>query len=1021
MKSPLFSFTSRIFSRRKCFAVFVSMAMLGLANAETSTKNADSVLAVSAYTFRQPASVEPARNRVELKAPGKVTVTSPVGIRGLKLSLESVGLARSAWIETDGKVSVWKGALTPGKAQEVDLEFPESRSFSFFLAGDSRTTLALERSIAILSDGRQVPLSEAFQPGYEKLPHKPLEVEAFPEPPTVRVDAAAAKQLVEQEWKAQRGDQTVRDAVADELVRCERILDRQGKPSDAPERIQLAKLKAGTPNDLLYTDVRRFKRGLLLADPQLDFSQILCIDNPYVHGSESFHEVRHRNEDAATVGGRLLVLDGLGPDADVRKLAPSGSRAAFWRPDLSCDGKKVLFCMKKEDEPAFHIYEIGLDGTGLRQITRGGYNDLDPVYAPDGSIIFTTTRANQFLRCGGSKFRMFVLARMDADGRNIYFISTNAEADYTPVFMPDGRLLYTRWEYVDREIVRIQSLWTVNPDGTALNAFWGNQSRWPDMLLYARPIPGTRKVLFQAAGHHDVCLGGLGIVDQSEGMNYPDGVYNLTSRVPWGEVGRGPADKPYNPKFSAPACYKAFTTPFPVSRDLLLVSARTGADVLEHDPDPQSFNLYLMDYDGNMELLYQGGFNILHAMPVRKRPVPPQIPSNVQWPGKMTAPDQQAQPAVFYSSDIYEGTTIPRGLVKALRVLEIEPQTYCDGKRSTGGEVKRYFEQGLPPGFWLTGETAVSFVMDDTPKRILGTVPVEEDGSVNFKVPPMRSLYFQLLDERGLCLHTMRSFTHAMPGEVRGCVGCHETRSVAPSPKPSIAVRRAPSEITPPSWGDATVGFPRFVQPVLDRHCVSCHGGQTPKGELDLTHRTENGTLLSWPYVKLVFGNKPGKTLEELRKTSIAGPIFPYATYPNPEWKFPTTDTVVPPMTAMSYRSPLVEIVSSGKHHDVKVSPEEEAMIIAWVDTLCLYLGTEEILQQPDIDPAQYYSDRINKKFTYPPRMRTMPAVHRAFQQDDFQTQDDRLPRDADGQVLPSIYYEGNKRMYRIPKQEDKK
>ena len=854
-----------------------------------------------------------------------------------------------------------------------------------------------------------------------KKPSRKLEVEAYPEPATVRLDAAAAQRLVEQEWRAQRGDLTLKDVVADELVRCERILDRQGKPTAAPERIQLAKWRTSPADDRLYTEVRRLKRGLLMGDAQVDFSQILCIDNPYVHGSESFHEVRHRNEDAATPGGRLLVLDGLGPDAAVRKLAPSGSRAAFWRPDVSSDGKKVVFCMKKEDEPAYHIYESGLDGSGLRQITRGDYNDLDPVYAPDGGIIFTTTRANQFLRCGGSKFRMFVLARMDADGKNIYFISTNAEADYTPVVMPDGRLLYTRWEYVDREIVRIQSLWTVNPDGTGLNAFWGNQSRWPDLLLHARPIPGTRKVLFQAAGHHDVYAGGLGIVDQSEGMNYPDGVYNLTSRVPWGEVGRGPADKAYNPKFCAPACYRAFTTPYPVSRDLLLVSARAGADALAKDPDPQPFALYLMDYDGNMELLYQGEFNILHAMPVRQRPAPPQIPSTVQWPGKMTAPDQQAKPAVFYSPDIYEGTTLPRGRVKALRILEIEPQTYCDGKRSSGAEVRSYFKQGLPPEFWMTGETAVSFVMDDTPKRILGTVPVEEDGSVNFKVPPMRSLYFQLLDERGLCLHTMRSFTHAMPGEVRGCVGCHATRSVAPPQQPSIAMRRAPSVITAPAWGDATVGFPRFVQPVLDKHCVSCHGGQTPKGGLDLTHRTEKGTLLSWPYVKLVYGNKPGKTMEEMKKTSIAGPIFPYAVYPNPEVKFPTQDTVVPPMTAMSYRSPLVEIVSSGKHHKVKVSPAEEAMIIAWVDALCLYMGTEEILLQPDIDPQQYYADPSNKRFTYPPRMRTMPAVHRAFQQDDFQTQDDRLPRAADGTVLPSIYYEGNKLMYRIPKQEANK
>jgi hypothetical protein len=288
---------------------------------------------------------------------------------------------------------------------------------------------------------------------------------------------------------------------------------------------------------------------------------------------------------------------------------------------------------------------------------------------------------------------------------------------------------------------------------------------------------------------------------------------------------------------------------------------------------------------------------------------------------------------------------------------------------------------------------------------------------VNFEIPAMRPLYFQLLDENGRALHTMRSSTHAMPGEVRGCVGCHETRAVAPPPKPSLATRRAPGKIEPPHWGDATVSFPRFVQPILDRHCISCHGGDKPKGGLDLTHRTEEGTLVSWPYVKLVFGDNP-KNMEEVKQKSIAGPIFPYAVYPNPEVKFPTQNTVVPPMTAMSYRSRLVDIVSSGNHHDVKVSPEEEAMIIAWVDALCPYMGIEEILQLPDISPEDFFSQVGHRKLTYPPLMRTMPYVHRAFKQDAFETQLDRLPKDADGNVLPPIYYEGNKRIYRIPETE---
>ena len=377
-------------------------------------------------------------------------------------------------------------------------------------------------------------------------------------------------------------------------------------------------------------------------------------------------------------------------------------------------------------------------------------------------------------------------------------------------------------------------------------------------------------------------------------------------------------DQVVNPDFQAPECYMAFQTPFPISKDLMLVSARRG----EHpqttrDAELGWFHLYLMDYDGNMELLYQGAYNILHAQPVRSRAKPPVLPSPVRWPGKMASADQRPDDGFFYNSDVYEGTTIPRGMVKFLRVLEIESQTYCDGVRSTGREADLYRKQGAFPQFGLFGETVTSFLMDDATKRILGTVPVQEDGSVYFKAPPVRALYFQLLDGSGRCLHTMRSFTHVMPGETRSCVGCHETRGVAPEQKPSLVNLPAPSEISPPPWGDETVSFPRFVQPILDKHCVRCHGVEKTEAEIDLTHRTEQGTLLSWPYVTLVFGKNP-KTVADLPKTSIAGPIFPYHTYPNSEVKYPTQDTVVPPLTAMSYRSRLVDLATSGKHYDVQ-------------------------------------------------------------------------------------------------------
>lgn len=837
--------------------------------------------------------------------------------------------------------------------------------------------------------------------------------------------------LVRSEWLKQRGESTPAAAAAwAEWVRAERILSRQLKesqPAAAERRARLTALKRRLDEitdksaESLLMDIHAFKRECLLGDAQVDFKSILCIDSPYVQGSEAYHEIRNRTENCATYGGRLLVLDGLGPDAAARALAPQGGApAAFWRPDLSFDATRALYCMKLTNEPAYHLYETGLDGAGLRQITQGEYNDLDPIYMPDGAFVFSTSRCNQYLRCGDSKFRMFILARCDSDGKNIYFISANNEADFTPALLPDGRILYTRWEYVDREVNRLQSLWTVNPDGTGASAYWGNQSRWPDMQLNARPIPGSQRVLLHAPGHHAIYDGPLAVIDQSEGMNYPDGVYNLTPHVPWAEVGKGPQDQAYNADYCAPKCYKAFQTPFPISKDLFLVSARQGQEnTLARDPAPGLFKLYLMDYDGNMELLFAGEHNILHAQPIRARARPNVISSAVKWPGKMLRADQKPEDALLYSADIYEGTAIPRGLAKALRVMEISSVTYsdCAGWRSSMRESEPYRKAGAVPmsASQLPGSPAISFVYDEGPKRVLGTVPVEADGSVYFKIPAVRSVFFQLLDEQGRCLQTMRSFTHGMPGEIRGCVGCHETRRDAPVPSTAtLAMQRGASTPTPPPWGDETVSFPRFVQPVLDTYCTRCHGGDKPKAGLDLTHRTEPGRTVSWPYVRLVFGQNPKDLADSVRKT-IAGPLFPYYAYPNPAWKVVTQDTVVPPMTAMSYKSQLIQFATSGKHHGVRVKPLEEARLVAWVDALCPYLGLEEILKRPDMSAETYYSVGMYKGLSYPALLATAPVVHKAFCQDGFERQEDRLPKDKDGHALPSVYFEGTEQRYRIP------
>ena len=614
--------------------------------------------------WQHPGESTPSVRRFEAPRAGRVAITGRV----FKLHLAGDGIRASI---RHNEREIWNVEIGGKDAQGVELAVPlevKSGDVLRFIV-DKRGNIGSDTTgwdpVVAYVDGERYQASVGFAAkkqgaggwfyetvgeGKPAAPPKPsiLGPAAFPEPPTVALTVAAADELLVRDWRAQRGSTLIGVSCRQELMRVERVLQRiSGRLAPAEQarwQQRLAEWRGRLEtesNDELYLGLRRMKRELLLADPAIDFTGLLCIDNPYVHGSEAVHEIRHRHEDTATPGGRLLVLDGLRPDARVRKLAPSGVAAAFWRPDLSFDGTKVLFCMKAADQPAYHLYEVGLDGKGWRQITDGDYNDLDPIYAPDGGIIFSTTRCNHYLRCGGSKFRMFILARCDSDGKNLYFISANNEADYAPSFLPDGRVIYTRWEYVDKSVLRVQSLWTVNPDGTGASTFWGNQSKWPDMLLNPRVIPGTNQVVFSATGHHDAYAGPLGVVAPDEGLNYPDGVYNLTPRVPWAEVGAGPADKPYNKDFQAPACYGAFQTPYPINKDLLLVSARVGQPVATmRDPELSWFQLYLMDYDGNMELLYKGAFNVLHAQPIRARPMPHLIPTNVRWPGKMIAADQ---------------------------------------------------------------------------------------------------------------------------------------------------------------------------------------------------------------------------------------------------------------------------------------------------------------------------------------------------------------------------------------------
>ncbi len=646
----------------------------------------------------------------------------------------------------------------------------------------------------------------------------------------------------------------------------------------------------------LYLTTRRLKRDILLKHPLLDFKEILFAKGLY---PRSLHEQSHRLSKTAVPGGGLFVLSGLSPAGKLRELTSDLPHGSYWRPDLSFDGRRLLFCYKSEAKASFQLHQMNIDGSNLRKLTDSPFDDLDPIYLPSGRILFTSTRGQTYVRCNPES-RSFVLCTAEADGSQVRIISHNSEPDWTPAIMDDGRVLFTRWEYTDRALWRLQKLWTVRPDGTNVDLYWGNHSEKPDALVEARQIPGSRRVVFSGVGHHHFFQGSLGILDPSKGLDYPHGLTHLTAEVSWPEVEK---DRDTG----------AYKSPYPLSDHLFLVSY--GHNSTSYRPGGADFGIYILDDNGNKELVFRDpAFNSWYAMPVRARVRPPVL-TNVKTVAKELLTQQEPATGTFVNPDVYEGLKgVTRGQVKHMRVIELDYKTYS-GHRE-------YLFQNPP----------ISSHFVESVKRIRGTVPVEKDGSVSVKVPAGRALYFQLLDENYRALQTMRSFVGLQKGEVRGCTGCHSRgHKAAPITRTSpLAMNKPAKSLTPPPWGEQTVGYTRFVQPVLERHCVSCHHpGKEAKSKLDLTYRKTR--FFAEPYLTLIDRQFAGVYPSE--------PAY---------WKTRARDVYdgAEPGEHLSPRSLLVNYASSGKHYGVKVDAAGLRRLVAWVDMNGPFLGREEVLKR---------------------------------------------------------------------------
>ncbi|MDR1896688.1 MAG: hypothetical protein LBR10_07860 [Prevotellaceae bacterium] len=789
-------------------------------------------------------------------------------------------------------------------------------------------------------------------------------------PPTVNRTAEEARKVMEADWLFQCDNQPVVGRSLQEIGWARKLLTRLALDDNSSKTYSAklneletqAKSKTSDSEDPeLYFAVRTLKREIMFRNPVIDFESIMYIDNPNPNGSEWPHETRHRLGYMAVPGGRLIVQKGLSPEGKMTQLMPQEPlHGTFWRPDLSFDGKRILFSFKPHNEKTFHIYEIGVDGSGLRQLTGGIFDDFDPIYLPDGkNIMFLTTRGHIYVRCMPPT-NAFVMARMPLDtkpgDKNLYILSRSGEPEYTPSVMNDGRVIYTRWEYTDKPLWRAQSLWTMRQNGTQVQTFWGNQSVWPDLLKDARQIPGSERVMFTGSAHHDWFSGSIGIITPSQGFNFPNGLTKVTQDLEWPECGKAPLDPKESPDYHPSGKYKGYYSPYPLSEKDFIVSAKL--------PNGK-FVLLLMDTDGNREIINEGAHNIWDAIPIRKRPVPPVHPDLVDWPSWEER--DNPTPGMLYSNNVYEGA--PQELkdkAKYLRIWSIEHKTYT-----------YWFKRN-----YVSSGPEISAVQSEGVKKIIGTVPIESDGSVNFTAPSGIALHFQLLDENQRALQTMRSFTGVQPGESRGCLGCHEshTRTVRVT-QMGKALQRSPSNITPAPWKDITVSYERYVQPTLDKYCAQCHQDPKHAGYKKFNATLRPGFLgFKEPYMSLL-GSPTWGTSYKQRQNTCGG--YGWADVIMVE-SYGTIDSAayvtVPPMTKLSYKSRLVELMSNGKHRGVKVDPESLLRVIHWVDAMGPYYGAEELQKMED--PYFQGKDWLSQR----PRVQTAPIVPRPGPFDPFET-----------------------------------
>ena len=644
------------------------------------------------------------------------------------------------------------------------------------------------------------------------------------------------------------------------------------------------------------------------AGGEFGFEKFLVVQR---HPVNSSHVYTYHQE-GLKPGGGLWVIDVAGGKVEMKKIldSPDGE---ILDANLHYDGRTILFSWKKTMSGHFQLYTVGIDGSELKQLTDHVSNNFNASFLPDGGIVFLSDRKPAFAYCFHTTTP--ILWRCNSEGGDQRRISANYLNDFTPAVMDNGKVMYSRWEYVDRSVLPIQSLWTINPDGTKLEGLFGNRTMSPATFMDAREIPGSKgKILCVLTSHNGPCRGAIGIVDPSIGGNAQEAIKNLTPEINIGRVDVGDGNTVRGP----------YLNPYPINGRFYFVS-RSG-------------RIQLRDYEGSFceELINArrgGGF--YNPQPIRSRKRERLVASSVD-PGFEADDDNWA---TIIMQDVYNGLgdSVKRGSIKRLAIVQEIEKPVGVSVLSTMAAFS--FQSPV-----------VSCGATYAPKKVWGYATVEPDGSANFKVPAQQPIYFLPLDENGMAVQRMRTFTHLMPGEVQSCIGCHADRNYATAETTGKSMRRPDAmmrkteELEKPEWGVHGFSYPHIVQPVLDKHCVKCHEPGDPPEGLDLSGDKTDFFNVSYENLARkgtsVEDNSPGWLTAEFKYSKYTSWI---STHCGQEVNI----LDVTPGLWGAKASLLAKVVDSGHldkdgHPRIDMSHSEKARIYAWIDLNCPYYGTSD-------------------------------------------------------------------------------